>query len=151
MPANQSNDPVASYRLIAGAVASMPLVYMAVANIMKYAGALPESGIGELDPAMVTPISLVLLAAGTTSSVASIVLKKILLEKLGVQTQDAAARFKATLICMAISESGAVLGLVLMLLTGNMLYGSILCGLSFAITYFHLPSRYWLEQGSTVV
>lgn len=151
MPANQSNDPIASYRLITGAVASMPLVYMAVANIMKYTGTLPESGIGELEPAMVTPISLALLAAGTTTSVASIVLKKVLLEKLGVQTQDAAARFKATLICMAISESGAVLGLVLMLLTGNMLYGSLLCGLSFAITCFHLPSRYWLEQGNPVV
>ena len=151
MPASQPNDPIASYRLIASAIASMPLVYMAVANIMKYTGVLPETGIGDLDPAAVTPISLALLATGTTTSVASIVLRKILLEKLGVQTQDAAARFKATLICMAISESGAVLGLVLMLLTGNMLYGSLLCGLSFAITYFHLPSRYWLEQGTPVL
>lgn len=148
MPAN---DPIASYRLISGVVASMPLVYMAVANIMKFTGALPEAGIGEFDPAMVTPISLALLAAGTTSSLASMVLKKPLLEKLGVQTQNSAARFKATLICMAISESGAVLGLVLMLLTGNMLYGSLLCGLSFAVTYFHFPSRYWLEQGGSVV
>jgi hypothetical protein len=148
MPAHQANDPIASYRIISGAIAAMPLVYVVVANIMKMTGALPESGIGELDPAMVTPISLALLAVGTTSSLASMVLKKILLEKLGVQTQDAAARFKATLICMAISESGAVLGLVLMLLTGNMLYGGLLCGLSFAITYFHFPSRFWLEQGS---
>jgi hypothetical protein len=38
-----------------------------------------------------------------------------------------------------------------MLLTGNMLYGSLLCGLSFAITYFHLPSRYWLERGNPVL
>ncbi len=151
MPDSQSNDPIASYRLIAGAVASMPLLYMVVANIMKYTGTLPETGIGDLDPAAVTPISLALLAAGTTSSLTSMVLKKVLLEKLGVQTQDAAARFKATLVCMAISESGAVLGLVLMLLTGNMLYGSLLCGLSFAITYFHLPSRYWLERGNPVL
>lgn len=95
---------------------------------------------------MVTPISMALLAAGTTSSLASIVLK-ILLEKLGVETQDAAARFKATLICMAISRSGAVLGLVLMLLTGNMLYGSLLCGLSFAITLFSLPESLLVGAG----
>ncbi|MBL7644866.1 MAG: hypothetical protein JNK74_01630 [Candidatus Hydrogenedentes bacterium] len=148
MPAHKANDPITSYRIVSGAIAAMPLVYVAVANIMKITGALPASGIGQLDPAMVTPISLALLAFGTTSSLTSMVLKKVLLEKLGVETQDAAARFKATLICMALSESGAVLGLVLMLLTGNMLYGGLLCGLSFAITYFHLPSRYWLEQGS---
>lgn len=148
MPANQSSDPIASYRLITGVVAAMPLIYMAVANILKATGTLPEGGIGELDPAMVTPISLALLAAGTMSSLISMVLKKPLLAKLDVQNQDAAARFKATLICMALSESGAVIGLVLMLITGNMIYGSLLCGLSFAITYFHFPSRFWLEQGN---
>ena len=151
MPSNQAKDPIASYRLICGAITAMPLIYMVLAVAIKRAGVIPETGVGNFDPAATMPISLALVAAGTVASVASIAIKKLVLRTVDVQAQDAAARFKATLVSMAISESGAVIGLTLMLLTGDLLYGGLLCGLSFAVTCFHFPSRYWLEQGNAIV
>lgn len=151
MPPKQVNDPIAAHRAICGTITAMPLLYMVIAVAMKYAGAIPERGIGEFDPQMVTPISLALVAGGTGSSLVSLVAKKLVLSTMGPESGNAAARFKATLVAMAISESGAVIGLALMLLTGDLLYGGLLCGLSFAITCFHFPSRYWLERGDDVV
>ena len=129
----------------------MPLIYMVLAAALKRAGVIPEGGMGDIDPEAVPMVSLALVIGGTVSSTTSMAVKKVLLKSLDARGQDAAARFKVALTSMAISESGAVMGLALMLLTGDLLYGGLLCGLSFAITCFHFPSRSWLEQGSLVV
>ena len=118
---------------------------MGVVAALKLGGSLPEGGLAALPAETATPLSLALLAAGIGSSLLSIVLKKALLKSQ--QDDSPGGRFKGVLVSMAVSESGAVMGLVLMLLTGNLLYGSLLCGLSFAVTCFHFPSRYWLEHG----
>ena len=142
----QSQGPgAAQYQIICGAVAVAPLVYMGVVAALKFGGTLPEEGLAGMPPESAMPLTIALLATGTLSSLASIVLKKILVKS---QPDDApASRFKGVLVSMAVSESGAVMGLVLMLLTGNLLFGSLLCGLSFAVTCFHFPSRFWLEHG----
>jgi len=151
MPARSIQNRTSSYQLACGIITAMPLVYMVLAAGLRNAGVIPEGGIGEIDPTSVPILSLALLIGGTVSSTSSIAVKKILLKSSVLQGQDAAARFKVALTSMAISESGAVMGLALMLLTGDLLYGGLLCGLSFAITCFHFPCRYWLEQGNTVV
>lgn len=147
MPAPQAQDRTSSYQLACGVITVMPLIYMVLAAALKNVGIIPEGGIGDIDPEAVPIVSLALVIGGTVSSTASITVKKILLKSLDGGGQDAGARFKVALISMAISESGAVMGLALMLLTGDLLYGGLLCALSFAITCFHFPSRYWLEQG----
>lgn len=151
MSARSTQDRTASYQLACGTIMSMPLIYMILAAALKNAGILPPGGIGDIGAETVPVISLALLVGGTVSSTASIAVKKILLKSFGERGQDAGARFKIALISMALSESGAVIGLALMLLTGDLLYGGLLCGLSFAITCFHFPSRHWLEQGNPVV
>lgn len=135
----------AQYQIICGAVAVAPLVYMGVVSALHFGGVLPQNGFGDFPPEALMPISLALLGGGILSSLASIVLKKALIQSQ--HDASPAGRFRGVLVAMAVSESGAVMGLVLMLLTGNMLYGSLLCGLSFAVTCFHFPSRYWLEHG----
>lgn len=147
MPTAQAQDRTASYQLACGVITAMPLIYMVLALALKKVGIIPEGGIGNLDPEAVPTVSLALVIGGTVTSITSMTVKKFLLQSMNAQGQDAAARFKVALISMAISESGAVMGLALMLLTGDLLYGALLCGLSFAITCFHFPSRYWLEQG----
>ncbi len=147
MPAYQSQDRVAMYQLACGVILAMPLLYMVLVSVLKRGGVLPQGGIGDIDPTSLPSISLVLVIAGTLSSTASMAVKKILLKALAPQGRDVAARFKVALISMAISESGAAIGLGLMVLTGDLLYGGLLCGLSYAITCFHFPSRAWLEQG----
>jgi hypothetical protein len=134
-----------SYQVICGAVAAAPLVYMGVAAGLKFGGVMPEEGLAALPPESAMIIPLVLLAAGTLSSVFSIVVRKLLMKSQ--PTGQPAERFRIVLVSMAVSESGAVMGLVLMLLTGNLLYGGLLCGLSFAVTCFHFPSRHWLDYG----
>ena len=151
MPAPHAQDRIPSYQLACGVIMIMPLFYMVLAATLKSAGVIPEVGIGDIAPEAVPTVSLALLIGGTVSSTASLGIKKVLLRASDVLDRDAAARFKVALISMAISESGAVMGLVLILLTGDLLYGGLLCGLSFAITCFHFPSRHWLEQGSSVV
>lgn len=138
-------------QLICGVVAAMPVLYMAVIAVLKSAGVLPADGLGSLEPAVANTISMAMVGAGVLSSSISIVLKKALLAgQARGGTEDSETRFKGTLVAMAVAESGAVMGLVLMLLTGNLLFGGLLCGLSFAICCFHFPSRYWLEHGSVL-
>ena len=151
MPAFSNRDRIPSFQLACGVITAMPLFYMVLAVLLKQVGVIPENGIGDIDPAAPPVLSLALLACGTLSSTASIMIKKLLLKAPFSQVSDAGGRFKIALISMAISESGAVMGLGLMLLTGDLLYGGLLCGLSFAITCFHFPSRYWLAQGNAVV
>jgi hypothetical protein len=71
----------------------------------------------------------------------------LLRKVLAGSATDLSSRFRAAMVAMALSESGAVLGLLLMLLSGQVLYGALLCGLSFAITCFHFPTRSWLAHG----
>lgn len=151
MSSAKTKDPIRGYRVICGVVATMPLIYMLAALALRQFAVIPESGIGGFESQMVMPLSLTLTFAGISVSITSIFAKKALLRTLVSGPQDAGMRFKAALISMAISESGAVIGLVLILLTGDLLFGGLLCGLSFAVTCFHFPSRYWLEQGEPLV
>lgn len=130
----------------------MPLFYMVLAAVFKSTGVLPANGFGGLEPGAATTISMAMLAAGVTSCMASIAVKKFLAQgRPGASQDEQAVRFKGTLAAIAVSESGAVLGLVIMLLTGNLVYGGLLCGLSIAVSLFHFPSRYWLEHGDKVM
>lgn len=147
MTEHQPQSAAAGYQLICGAVAAMPLLYMIVAAGLKLGGIMEDDGLAAVDPEQAGTVSIALLAAGIVASVASIPMKKLLVRSQTAGMDAPAGRFKATLVSMSISESGAVMGLVLMLLTGNLLYGGLLCGLSFAVTCFHFPSRHWLERG----
>jgi hypothetical protein len=137
--------------MICGAITAMPVLYMAVAVVLKQTEVLTATGMGNLDPVSGLPITLAVVVLGTLSSTASILVKVLLLRSFPVQDRTPDVRFKATLITMAVSESGAVMGLTLILITGSLLYGGLLCGLSFAVTCFHFPSRYWLESGDSVL
>lgn len=140
------SSEIARYQLIAFAIAAAPPVYMLVTLVMKLSGALPENGFVEF-PADIAPlISLALLGAGVVAPLTSFFLKPVLMAQQR-QTSTPPGRFHVALVSMALSESGAVLGLVLMLMTGNLLYGGLLCGLSFAVTCFHIPGRHWLAFG----
>jgi hypothetical protein len=137
--------------MICGVITAMPVLYMAVAVVLKQTEVLTATGMGNLDPVSGLPITLAVVVLGTLSSTASILVKVLLLRSFPVQDRTPDVRFKATLITMAVSESGAVMGLTLILITGSLLYGGLLCGLSFAVTCFHFPSRYWLESGDSVL
>ena len=140
------SSEISKYQIIAFAIAAAPPVYMLVMVVMKLSGALPENGFGGI-PADVAPVaSLALLGIGIVAPLTSFFLKPVLIAQQR-QASSPPSRFHVVLVSMALSEYGAVLGLVLMLLTGNLLYGGLLCGLSFAITCFHLPGRYWLAFG----
>ena len=145
MPDEPKQGNPATYQLVCAAVAVAPLIYMVVLTVLKFSGTLPDGGMGDISSEAATPLSLALLFGGFVASSSSLVLKKIILRGQGTDSPE--GRFKAVLVSMAIAESGAVMGLVLTLLTGDLLYGGLLCGLSFAVTCFHFPSRYWLEQG----
>jgi len=151
VPSNETRDPINAYRLICGAITAMPVLYMAVAVVLKHTEVVTATGMGNLDPVSGLPITLAVIVLGTLSSTASILVKVLLLRSFPVQDRTPEVRFKATLITMAVSESGAVMGLTLILITGSLLYGGLLCGLSFAVTCFHFPSRYWLESGDSVL
>ena len=150
MASRSEQDPISNYRLICGVITTMPLVYMLVAYILRFVGALPAGGLGEFEPEAEPIIALALIAAGVSSSVLSLFLKKFILARVATESSGARERFQATLVSLAVAESGAVLGLLMMLLLGNPLYGGLLCGLSFAVACFHFPSRYWLEHGDAV-
>lgn len=151
MSSNENRDPINAYRLICGVITAMPVLYMALAVVLKQTEVLTDAGMGNLDPVSGLPITLAVIVLGTLSSTASILVKVLLLRSFPAQDRTPDVRFKATLITMAVSESGAVMGLTLILITGSLLYGGLLCGLSFAVTCFHFPSRYWLESGDSVL
>ena len=144
---NPGGAPVAAQQIMCAAILMMPITYMAGAIALRASDILPEGGLGELDEQSTLLLTAVFLAASVSASIFSLFLKKMLLGAAKGDRIDQSMRFKAVLVAMALSESGAVMGLVLMLLTGNLLYGALLCGLSFAITCFHFPRRHWLEHG----
>lgn len=149
MPSNETKDPIRIYRLITGFVTAMPILYMGLSMVFMKLEVIPPNGMGNLDPASVLPLTLAIVVLGTISSTVSILVKALLFRSIGVQDRTPEIRFRATLIAMAVSETGAAMGLALVLITGSLLYGGLLCGLSFAITCFHFPSRYWLECGDS--
>lgn len=134
----------ATQQLVCAGILAMPVSYMVVAAALRFGQVLPEKGLGELDEQTTLLLTAVFLVVSVSTSVFSMVFKKM---RLAHPDLDQGGRFQTILVAMAMSESGAALGLVLMLLTGNVLYGSLLCGLSFAITCFHFPRRHWLEHG----
>lgn len=150
MASRSGQDPISNYRLICAVITSMPLSYMLIAYLLHFIGALPDGGLAEFEAEAEPIIALTLVAAGVSSSVLSLFLKKFILARVAVDGAGPRERFQATLVSLAVAESGAVLGLLMMLLLGNPLYGGLLCGLSFAVACFHFPSRYWLEQGDSV-
>ena len=133
----------ASRQLVCAGVLVMPIVYMVVAVGLRLAGVVQQEGFGEFDPQLTLILTGAFVAAGITTGAVSLVFKKAMLKNATAAEQ----RFTAVLESMAISEFGAVLGLMLILLSGNVLYGSLLCGISFAFTCFHFPGRHWLEHG----
>ena len=144
---NTGSSSIAAQQSMCVAVLLMPIAYMAVVIALRAGNVLPEEGLGELDEQTTLLLTAVFLVASVSASMFSLFLKKMLLSAATGEKADQNTRFKAVLVAMALSESGAVMGLVLMLLTGNILYGALLCGLSFAITCFHFPRRHWLEHG----
>jgi ABC-type sulfate transport system permease subunit len=151
VPTPHAQDRIPTYQLVCGVIMMTPILYVVLATVLRSAGVIPDTGIADSDPEAVPVVSLALLMGGTVSSITSLGIKTLLLRASDAHRQGPGARFKVALISMAISESGAVMGLVLILLTGDLLFGGLLCGLSFAVTCFHFPSRHWLEQGSAVV
>lgn len=148
MDREENNQPsAATLQLICGAILAMPLVYVVVAATIRFAGVIPEAGVGDLDGPTTLILTAAFLVAGIFMSVLAPVLKAAILRNIGEGEEAPVTRFRAVLVAMALSESGAVMGFVLILLTGNLLYGALLCGLSFAATCFLFPRRDWLERG----
>ncbi len=143
------NGTVAQKQIICATLLFMPIAYMVVPIAMHFTGVLPERGYGNFDEQLTLIVGGFFLMAGVSSAAFSMILKKKLVgrsERSKISEEQ--ARFQAVLVAMVLSESGAVMGLVLMLLTGNVIFGALLCGISFAITCFHFPSRHWLENGA---
>lgn len=141
----------ASQQLVLAGILVMPLAYVVAAYILHGIEVLPSSGFVELGPQATLLLTGVFLLSCILSAIISPLLKKkILQDAAAANLQDQQTRFKASMLAMASSEAGAALGLVLILLTGNLLYGTLLCGLSFAVTCFHFPRRRWLEEGDSV-
>ncbi len=138
----------ASQQLVLAGILVMPLAYVVAAYILHAIDVLPTEGFAALDSQTTLLLAGVFLLSCILSAVVSPVLKKKILQAGEVEgSLDRQTRFKASMLAMATSESGAALGLVLILLTGNLLYGTLLCALSFAVTCFHFPRRRWLEEG----
>ena len=141
----------ASQQLVLAGILVMPLAYVVAAYILHAIEVLPPTGFVELGPQATLLLAGVFLLSCVLSAVVSPILKKKILQMAAADnTLDRHARFKASMIAMATSEAGAGLGLVLIFLTGNLLYGTLLCALSFAVTCFHFPRRHWLEDGDTL-
>lgn len=144
---DQQQPSPASLQLICAAVLAMPLVYMGAAIAMRIFGVIPETGVADLRG---TEAALMMqgafLVVGIVTVMTSPMIKKAILRSASAPVTPQ-LRFRAVLVAMALTESAAVLGFVLILLTGNVLIGAVLCGFSFASTCFHFPRRLWLEQG----
>ncbi len=143
----QPQQNVATLQVICGAILVMPLVYMGGAIAMRFAGAVPETGFADLDDQTSLILTAAFLVAGISTAVFSSKIKQMILNAPGIGSVTPETRFKAVMVAMALSESGAVMGFLVILLAGNVVYGAVLCGLSFAMTCFHFPSRSWLERG----
>ena len=143
---NYRNASVSSQLMVCAVVLAMPLFYAAILVALRVGGILPVTGFGEIEGLEAQTLAYIFLAAGVGTSLASIFFKKLMIQTVSGPV-DANRRFQTVLVAMAIAESGALLGFVFVLLTGQVIYGALLGALSFAVSCFHFPSRRWLLEG----
>ena len=102
------NGAAAQQQILCAALLFMPIAYMVAPIAMHFAGVLPEGGFGNFDDQIALILGGAFLMAGISSAAFSKVLKKKLLEAPDTDgSSNGPIRFRAVLVAMALSESGA--------------------------------------------
>lgn len=133
-------------QIIAGAVAASTVIYMIVVMLMRVTGSMPEQGFGGVEPALATITGVAFLTAGVLGVCAAFLIRKICMAQLSSGKDTLAVRFRIVLVTMAICESAAILGLVHVLLCGNLTFAWILWGIALGGSILLFPTRVWLES-----
>lgn len=145
MSGTQPRQSVAAVQLCAVATSISPIVYAVVMLVMASQGALPFGPEALIEPGLVKPIGTILLVVGVGVALLSFWARAMLTHQLTEDTDSLQARMRITLICMAISNTPAIFGLVLALMAGLSVYVWTTWGISLAANVYHFPTRAWLE------
>lgn len=142
-----TNEPQSPFtvQVVSVAVILSPVIQFAVLAVLRLGEIMPEEGfapVGLSDGLMGgAAVVWALMAAGVSFAVRPR-LESVLMRQAG---PGLGARMRTILFAMAICESGAVLGFVVGLIGGGLLWPGMAMGISVLGCARHFPSRQWLE------
>jgi len=135
---------VRNAQIVCGALPLSPAILAGAAWYMKSTG-MAEGPEGLAGNAQVYLYNSLFAFMGIGGAVASFLVKRIMLTAVPrVGAEYAQRRFTVALIACALAELPAVMGLVLVVLTGEFLIPAILFGASVGFVFAHFPTRRFL-------
>ena len=117
-------------------------MYAVVGFGMVLFDVIPAGGYMDASEDIGVALNGMMIVAGVLSAGASFPLKRALASRID---PGRPSRFQVALISMAMAETGGVLALVSILVTGELGTAAILLGVAVAAGIYHFPTRAWLE------
>ncbi|MCH7958554.1 MAG: hypothetical protein IID08_00390 [Candidatus Hydrogenedentes bacterium] len=132
-------------RIVCGIILGFTVVYAVVGFALVLFDVMPSGGYMDVSENIGVALNGMMIVAGILSAGASFPLKRVLASRIDPERPGGPSRFQVALISMAMAETGGVLGLVAVLLTGELGAAGILWGVAVGAGVFHFPTRAWLE------
>lgn len=146
MSTNKPEFGVLQVQIAAGAVVAAPAIYAIVLILLHACADLSEA---QLEEGFVRVLNWVFMPLAAIEGAASYVMRGPLLRTPARTGNPLEVKLRATLVCMALAEAPAVMGLVLGLLSPRLNVALPLIGAGLAAALFHFPTRAWLEEPLT--
>ena len=140
--ANEVTKPI-HIQLIAAALVLSTLFYAIVGAVLRFTGEAPPIIAADANADLFNYLFLFL---GVTTAIVSFPLRNIMRRKLTPGAATPQQVLTLVIIPMAVAEAAGVFGLVLLLLTGQMLYACLLWGLALGAAILHFPSSGWINE-----
>lgn len=137
----------AQVQITAAAVLASPVVYAVIGQLLIAAEAMPEEGYAALPDPAAQGLAFAAIVFSGLLAFAGKPLRDLLEAKLQEQTgEPIRKKMTAMLIAMAAADGGAVLGLIVLLVTGQAVLAYVAMGFSFAGMARIFPTKAWLES-----
>ena len=147
-PSNSPEPTPLVVQIVVAAVAASNVVYLVLGVLLKLYVFEEGQGFTEMPEGALSILGPVLLVVGAASSFGSIPFCRLLEPRFLAAGDGIQARLRLLLVSMAVAESGAIMGLVYVMLSGRLNIPLVLWGCALAASIHHFPSRAWLEAGS---
>lgn len=131
-------------RLVAIAMTATNVMYAGVLLVMRYSGILHEHGMSQIEEPLRSTLISVFIACGVLAAGASAASRSFIRSLILAADPSQSGRYRAVVIPMAIADLPGILGFLLGVMTGDVVWAIVLIGVSFVTCLYHYPSREWI-------
>ena len=137
---------VLQLQLVAFALTVSPAIHLGVLILLRSTGALPTDGFLPMKDAMGTFFLVVLGVGALYSAWYTLRLRKGLEIVFLAKSNTFTNRMRVIIITLVACEMPSITGLLIGLLSGDLIIASVAIAVSVAACIYHFPTRAWIEQ-----